>query len=344
MKKRPIKKYNHDGTKGPLIYIFRNGQINETGVALAVNPQRIHTMQHLYDKATSILRPFTGPVRKVYNLDGKMIRGLQEFQDRKAYIVCSGESFDYHRIARAAISRNAIQENKIVAKVVPIHRANCDNESSNTIEINHLPSSPLGKPRSVPKPVMETVQRLRIGTSVPSLPNTQLFHIRVFENGHSCHDGVSLAVVPPKLSDATSSHFKDLFIEFLSQCRDALDKYINNNRDASWNFQDLSDHRIFSGNCTGLFTPSGLEIKSISQLKPDQPYIAVRNFEPFDASQIPLTLTQIPASQDIHSSPRNLRSEPPPSLPTSRLSSTPAQPVLLSSVVSNLCIQKRFPS
>ncbi|KAL0208808.1 hypothetical protein P9112_011395 [Eukaryota sp. TZLM1-RC] len=284
--KRTIKKYNYDGTKGPLIYLFRNGAYHESGHPFAVNPRSTPSMAHLYSQITRILRPFTGPVRRIHSIDGHQVTSIYEFKDRFAYIICSGEGFDFNRIPFNAVRRN---QQQMTADSTPLaFSTDPPRPVDETIEVHHVPSLER-VPSEVPRKVFETVHRLRESSPQTPRVSSSDFVINVFENGCCTHNGVAVPITLPSVSERPST--VELFTEILHRCRDALDKKMEEEKDSKWNFQEVSDTRLFDGNVTGLFTVNGSPVRSIHSLRNHENYVAVRNFDPFDLVQLPIKLT-----------------------------------------------------
>jgi hypothetical protein len=88
-------KYNGEifgtqGEKAISITCFRNGDKHHKGEKISVHPKKIKTFDQLI-QASNVVRLVTGAVRKIYNLEGKQIKSINELQDGGHYICVGGE-------------------------------------------------------------------------------------------------------------------------------------------------------------------------------------------------------------------------------------------------------------
>ncbi|KAL0224632.1 hypothetical protein RCL1_002544 [Eukaryota sp. TZLM3-RCL] len=327
-KKRPIKLYNYDGAKAPLIYLFRNGEYHATGVPFAVNPKNIHNMNHLYSQTTAKLRPFTGPVRKICTVEGFEVENLCDFQDRLAYILLSGEEFDHSRVPYHALK---INQEQLLVEATRLKMSSAPFPSSSSPCTIETFSRPRPSSSSLPRPVLETVSNLRKSIRPSSAPLTTLptsFSITIYENGFALHEGITINVT----KDLTKNS-REEFINLLHLIRTELDNYISKNQEKSWNFQDVSDHRLFTGRVTSLYNSNRNLVKGYSCLLPDHSYVAVRNFDPLDVT-LPLKMIE-KYEQEFNQDETNIEeSNEIDHFTSSQDVSDLTEPPLLSSIVS----------
>ena len=76
--------------KALLITCYRNGDKHHSGEKLSVHPKKIKNFDQLL-LACNVVRLVTGPVRKIYTMEGKMIKEVEELQDGGRYICAGGE-------------------------------------------------------------------------------------------------------------------------------------------------------------------------------------------------------------------------------------------------------------
>ncbi len=100
------EKFGIQTEKGKVIWAFRNGDKHHEGAKITVHPTKFKT----YDQVSRTdyqlnvkLKEFmskevqlpTGAVNKVYTPEGKLLKGLEDFQDGGKYICTAGsEKFD----------------------------------------------------------------------------------------------------------------------------------------------------------------------------------------------------------------------------------------------------------
>ncbi|KAH7831094.1 putative doublecortin domain-containing protein [Monocercomonoides exilis] len=96
---KPLTKFGTQVTKPKVIFVFRNGDIHDSGTKITLKTT-ITTMDKLYQAVNAEVHLVTGSCRKIVSPMGKEIKTLAEFEDEGKYIALAGEPLNKERMSK----------------------------------------------------------------------------------------------------------------------------------------------------------------------------------------------------------------------------------------------------
>jgi len=98
------EKFGTQTEKGKIIMCYRNADKHHSGVRITIHATKFKNFDQLKDAMTRLVQVPTGAVRKVYTVDGKQVKGLENFEDGGKYICTGPEPLNTANIPVAALS------------------------------------------------------------------------------------------------------------------------------------------------------------------------------------------------------------------------------------------------
>jgi len=98
------EKFGTQTEKGKVITCYRNADKHHSGVRMTIHSTKFKNYDQLKDAMTRLVQVPTGPVKKVYTVDGKQVKTLDAFEDGGKYICSGPEPFSTANVPTAALS------------------------------------------------------------------------------------------------------------------------------------------------------------------------------------------------------------------------------------------------
>jgi len=98
------EKFGTQTEKGKVITCYRNADKHHSGVRITIHSTKFKNYDQLKDAMTRLVQVPTGPVKKVYTVDGKQVKTLDAFEDGGKYICGGPEPFNTPNVPTAALS------------------------------------------------------------------------------------------------------------------------------------------------------------------------------------------------------------------------------------------------
>lgn len=103
-------KFSTQTEKAKVINAFRNGDKFHGGERVTIHSTKFKTYDQLKEQLSKQVKLVTGSVRKVYSVDGKQVKDLNDFIDGGYYICCGGEVLNTHDINPILVQQQQQQQ------------------------------------------------------------------------------------------------------------------------------------------------------------------------------------------------------------------------------------------
>eukprot|EP01087_Luapelamoeba_hula_P005404 TRINITY_DN15480_c0_g1_i1.p2 TRINITY_DN15480_c0_g1~~TRINITY_DN15480_c0_g1_i1.p2 ORF type:complete len:142 (+),score=21.57 TRINITY_DN15480_c0_g1_i1:63-428(+) len=101
--KAPVQKFGLQTKPPPKVMVFKCGDKHDRGKEFLIN-KNFRTLDQLHQKVAQQIG-FMPSIRGLYTTDGRVIRGLDEIEDRSMLLaVRQGETFSQERIPNAVLA------------------------------------------------------------------------------------------------------------------------------------------------------------------------------------------------------------------------------------------------
>ncbi|EGG23387.1 doublecortin domain-containing protein [Cavenderia fasciculata] len=99
-----MQKFGLQTEKGKVLHVWRNAdRYQEEGVRIVVHPTKFKTYDQLKTELNAKIKLVTGSVQKLYGMDKKLVKGLDDLVDGENYIVCAAEKLDESIVAKGLV-------------------------------------------------------------------------------------------------------------------------------------------------------------------------------------------------------------------------------------------------
>eukprot|EP00003_Mantamonas_plastica_P012753 TRINITY_DN2270_c0_g1_i3.p1 TRINITY_DN2270_c0_g1~~TRINITY_DN2270_c0_g1_i3.p1 ORF type:complete len:543 (-),score=282.08 TRINITY_DN2270_c0_g1_i3:443-2071(-) len=96
-------KFGTQAEKAKVMYFFRNGDKHDSGVRYTLNTKRVLNMTQLKDALTNEVRLLTGSVRKIYSMEGSLVKSFDDLVDGAPYLCCGPEKPQFEKVSKASL-------------------------------------------------------------------------------------------------------------------------------------------------------------------------------------------------------------------------------------------------
>jgi len=155
-----MQKFGVQTEKGKVIYCWRNGdKYQDEPVRIVVHSTKFKTYDQLKVEFNKKVGLHTGTVSKVYSMDKKMIKNLEDFQDNHNYICCGAEKLNEEVIPKG------------LGKIFGTQEQSSSSSSTAAISADETSSSTETKPIKTPTTTSTTTTTTSTSTTGTS-PST----------------------------------------------------------------------------------------------------------------------------------------------------------------------------
>eukprot|EP01132_Coremiostelium_polycephalum_P002512 gene2512-3110_t len=187
--KKPMQKFGVQTEKGKIIHCWRNGdKYQETGARILVHATKFKTYDQLKVEMSKKVELFTGSVSKVYSMDKKLMKTLDDFQDGFNYICCGAEALNTEMIPKGLVGTFGKQEQATPS----VSTGTSEQEST------PQPTSSTTTPASTTTTTTTSVSSISAQKTLESLQTEKSKVIYAFRNGDRTHKGERVTIHPLK--------------------------------------------------------------------------------------------------------------------------------------------------